>query len=90
MAIAQMLRRRAPTDPERADHAEVQAFHAGVNRIGLPRNRKSQVLLTVALIATFLGAALSLVGSYVGFGLFVVGLPTLVATSIWCVRNWDY
>lgn len=79
---------RSRTDEKRADRAEAKAFRA--YRRGLSRNRKSQLLLALAVSATFAGGSLSLVGSYVGFGLFAVGLPATVAIGVWCLRNWDY
>jgi len=42
------------------------------------------------LCATFVGGILALFGNLVGVGLFVVGLPTFVATAVWCIRNWGY
>jgi hypothetical protein len=90
MALSEVLRRWAPTDQGRADRAEAKAFRDGFNRRGLSKNRKSQLLLTLAVCATFVGGSLSLVGSYVGFGLFIVGLPATVAIGVWCLRNWDY
>jgi hypothetical protein len=42
------------------------------------------------LCATFVGGILALFGNLVGVGLFVVGLPTFVATTVWCIRNWGY
>jgi hypothetical protein len=89
MAIVTRIRHR-PSDLERADRAEAKAFRPGFGRRGLPKNRKSQLLLALAICATFVGGSLSLVGSYVGFALFSVGLPATVAIGVWCMRNWDY
>jgi hypothetical protein len=74
---------------ERADRAEIEEFDAASRRLR-PKNRKSQALLAVALCATFVGGSLMIVGSYVGFALFIVGLPATVAIGWWCFRNWDY
>jgi hypothetical protein len=80
MMVMDKIRRR-PTDLERADRAEVKALRAGFGRKGLPRNRKSQLVLALAICATFVGGSLSLVGSYIGFALFAVGLPATVAAG---------
>ena len=81
-------------EEERADRAEMKAYRPGVNRSGGPKNRKSQVLLALALGATFAGASLALVDrgplGLTGFLLLAVGVPTLVITAVWCFRNWDY
>ena len=90
MTVGDKIRRRQPTDLEREDRAEAKGFRPGFARRGLPKNRTSQALLALALVATFVGGSLSLVGSYVGFGLFVVGLPATVAIAVRCLRNWDY
>jgi fatty acid desaturase len=82
------------TEQERADRAEVKAFHAGVNRSDGPKNRKSQLLLVLALAATFVGASLALAAGgrprVIGLCLLAVGFPALVVTAVWCFRNWDY
>jgi len=54
------------------------------------RNRWSQALLALALCATVVGVFGTVFGSFVGIGLLAIGLPTLVATTVWCIRNWDY
>ena len=81
------------TDEER-DRAELEAFHGGVNRSDDPKNRRSQVLLVVALAATIVGASLALADqgwlSVIGLCLVAVGLPALFITAVWAFRNWDY
>src|SRR5581483_10727424 len=47
------LRRRSPQ--RRAGRAELKAFHGGVAGLDEPKNRKSQLLLVLALTATFFG-----------------------------------
>jgi len=47
-------------------------------------------LLVVAICATCVGGFLALVGNLAGIGLLAVGLPVAVATTVWCIRNWDY
>jgi hypothetical protein len=79
-----------PTEQERADRAEAKAFRPGISHESWSKNRKSQLLLALAICVTFVGGSLSLVGSYVGFALFVLGLPATVAIGVWCLRNWDY
>jgi hypothetical protein len=79
---------------EDTDRAEQKAYRPGVNRSSGPKNRKSQLLLALALAATFVGASLALAArgtlGLIGLCLLVVGLPTLVITAVWCFRNWDY
>ena len=74
---------------ERADTALAETYGRGVTGSG-SKNWKSQSLVALALGATFVGGILALFGNLVGIGLFVIGLPTLVATTVWCIRNWDY
>jgi hypothetical protein len=82
------------TDEERADRAEVRAYHPGVSRSDGPKNRTSQVLLVVALAATIVGASLALADqgwlSVIGLCLVAVGLPALFITAVWAFRNWAY
>ena len=82
------------SDQERADRAEEEAYRPGINRSSGPKNRKSQVLLVLALGATFIGASLALADRGVlgvfGLCLLAVGLPALVVTAVWAFRNWDY
>ena len=81
---------RRLTDLERADRAELKAFHPGLNRSGFTKNRMSQLALVFGLTATLFGGYLTLAGNVVGIAVFAVGLPTLVATAVWCFRNWDW
>jgi hypothetical protein len=66
------------TDEERADRAEARACRPGINRSAGPKNRRSQVLLVVALAATLAGASLALAAGglprLTGFCLVAVGL----------------
>jgi hypothetical protein len=89
VTIADKLRRRPLTAQEHSDRDELKAFRPAIDRSD-SRNWKSQVLLVLALGATFVGAWLSVVGNLAGFVLVVVGLPATVATGMWCFRNWDY
>jgi len=82
--------RQPSSDEERAARAEAEAFRPGIERSNTSKNRTSQVLLVLALIATFVGGSLALVGSNAGLVLFIVGLPVTVVTGVWCFRNWDY
>jgi hypothetical protein len=77
------------TQAERADSALAGTYTRGVDRSG-SRDWKSQSLLALAICATFVGVWLTMFGSPVGIGLLVVGLPTAIATTVWCIRNWDY
>ena len=81
------LRRSSPQG-----RAELKAFHGGVVGMEEPKNRKSQLLLVLALTATFFGAWLSVAGVEVVLGLLLVavGLPSTIAIAAWCVRNWTY
>ena len=54
------------------------------------RNRKSQSLLAVAVVATVVGAFLTAAVGPLGVALLAVALPVAVATTVWCVRNWEY
>lgn len=83
-----LIRGRPLTEQERADRAEMKAFRPNSTRT--PKNRKSQLLVVLALAVTFVGAWLADVGSPVGVGLFVVGLLVTVVTGVWCFRTWDY
>jgi hypothetical protein len=91
MKILDRLKTRRPlTAQQRSDRAEVEAFHAGVVGREVPRSRKSQLFLVLALGLTFVGAWMGVGGSGLGFALFVVGLPATVAIGWWCFRNWEY
>jgi hypothetical protein len=70
---------------ERADRALAETYGRGVQRAS--GNRTSQILLVLALIATVTGVFVA--GTAVGIGLLAFGVPTLVATTIWCLRNWE-
>ena len=77
--------------PEDTDRAEEKAYRPGINRSSGPKNRMSQVVLVLALGATFVGASLFIANqSVVGIVLFVVGLPALIVTAVWAFRNWDF
>ena len=84
------IRFRRLSAQQRADRAELKAFHGGVSGVDSPKNRKSQLVLVLALAATFFGAWLSIVGTVMGFVLLAVGLPATVGAAVWCIRNWDY
>jgi hypothetical protein len=90
MTVAERIQRRWRTPQQRADRAELKAFHGGVVGTDSPKNRGSQLLLALGLAATFIGTWFALVGVLIGFVLVAVGLPTTVATAVWCIRNWDY
>lgn len=80
---------RPISQKERADTALAETYGRGVIGSG-SKNWKSQSLLVLAFCATFAGGILALFRNPIGIGLFVVGLPALVATAVWCIRNWDY
>lgn len=90
MTVPEKLRLRRGTAQQRADRAELKAFHGGVVGSDSPKNRKSQLLLVLGLTATFFGSWLAVVGVFVGFVLLALGLPVAVATAVWCIRNWEY
>ena len=90
MTSGAKIRPRRRSAQQRADRAELKAFHGGIAGKGEPRNRKSQLLLVLALGATFFGAWLAVVGVVIGFVLLALGIQAAVATAVWCVRNWDY
>ena len=90
MAIGGRIRLRRLSAQRRADRAELKAFHGGVVGMDASRNRTSQLLLVLALAATFFGAWLAVVGAFIGFLLLAAGLPCTVAIAVWCVRRWDY
>src|SRR5262249_28289624 len=89
MTSTGIFHRRPRTEAERADRATLKAIQRQ-NRSDSRRNRKSQLLLTLAIGATIVGASLWAVGSFVGLGLVAVGVPTTVAVAWWALRNWDY
>lgn len=79
--------KRGPlTGEERGDHALAETYGRGSSIDS--RNRRSQLLLALALVATVVGVFL--LGTPVGIASLAIGLPTLVGTAVWCVRNWDY
>jgi hypothetical protein len=90
MTVPGKLRLRRVTAQQRADRAELKAFHGGVVGSDAPKNRKSQLLLVLGLAATFFGSWLAVVGVFLGFALLALGLPVTVATAVWCIRNWEY
>ena len=90
MTTGERIRLRPLSAQQRTDRAELKAFRGGISGTDAPKNRRSQLLLALALAATFFGIWLAVVGAVVGFIMLAVGLPTTAGTAVWCIRNWDY
>jgi hypothetical protein len=90
MTTSGKLHLRRLSAQERADRAELKAFHGGIKGVEAPKNRLSQLALVLALAATFFGIWLAVVGLLIGFILLAVGLPATVGITVWCLRRWDY
>ena len=73
---------------ERAAHAEERAFVSDYQR--QPKNRPSQILLTLAIGATIVGGSFAGAGSRLGLYLVVPCLLATVLIARWCLKNWDY
>jgi hypothetical protein len=79
---------RTKRQRERAAHAEERAFVSDYQR--QPKNRPSQILLSLGIGTTLVGASFGASGSRLGL---YVGLPALLATvaiAWWIFRKWDY
>ena len=73
---------------ERAAHAEERAFVSDYQR--QRKNKPSQLLFSLGLGATIVGASFGASGSRLGL---YVGVPALLATigiAVWIFKNWDY
>lgn len=73
---------------ERAAHAEERAFVSDYRR--QRKNKPSQILFSLGLGATLVGASFGAAGSRLGL---YVGVPALLATvgiTLWIFKNWDY
>ena len=79
---------RTKRQRERAAHAEERAFVSDYQR--QPKNRPSQLLLSLGIGVTLVGASFAASGSRLGL---YVGVPALLATvaiARWIFKNWDY
>lgn len=79
---------RTKRQRERAAHVEERAFVSDYQR--QRKNKPSQLLFSLGLGATIVGASFGASGSRLGL---YVGVPALLATigiAVWIFKNWDY